>query len=69
MWWFSPAIGRPDGQPIAATQSIEAHLGRQWQRWSRHLPAGVWKSGIDSLESYLALVNRELQSAAILKAA
>jgi Prokaryotic E2 family E len=69
MWWFSPVIGRPDGRPIAATQSIELHLGRQWQRWSRHLPAGVWKSGIDSLESYLALVNRELESAATLRAA
>jgi hypothetical protein len=69
MWWFCPAISRPDGRPIAATQSIEPHLGRQWQRWSRHLPAGVWKSGIDSLESYLVLVNRELESAATLKAA
>lgn len=69
MWWFSPAISRSDGRQIAATQSIESHLGRQWQRWSRHLPAGAWKSGIDSLESYLALVNRELESAATLRAA
>lgn len=69
MWWFSPPIVRPDGRPIAATQHIEPHLGRQWQRWSRHLPAGMWKSGIDSLESYLALVNRELESAVKLKAA
>ncbi|MFC5861784.1 E2/UBC family protein [Acidicapsa dinghuensis] len=69
MWWFSPAIGRPDGRLIAATQQIESHLGRQWQRWSRHLPAGAWKSGIDSLESYLALVKRELESAANLRAA
>jgi hypothetical protein len=69
MWWFSPAISKADGRPIAATESIESHLGRQWQRWSRHLPAGAWKSGIDSLESYLALVNRELESAATQRAA
>lgn len=67
MWWFCPAIGRPDGRPIAATQSIESYLGRRWQRWSRHLPAGMWKSGVDSIESYLALVNRELESAASLR--
>lgn len=54
---------------IAATQYVESHLGRQWQRWSRHLAPGVWKSGIDSLESNLSLVNRELRSAAVLKAA
>ena len=69
MWWFSPVIGRPDGRPIAATQNIESHLGRQWQRWSRHLTPGVWRSGIDSLESYLSLVNRELAAAATLRAA
>lgn len=64
MWWFSPAIHRRDGRPIVATQHVESYLGRQWQRWSRHLPAGMWKSGIDSLESYLTLVNRELETAA-----
>lgn len=64
MWWFSPSVARADGQAIAATQVIESYFGRQWQRWSRHLSAGVWKSGIDSLESYLALVNHELSVAA-----
>ena len=69
MWWFNPAIARPDGVPIAATQSVENYFGRQWQRWSRHLPAGVWRSGTDSIESYLALVNRELITAANARAA
>lgn len=64
MWWFSPAIARIDGVQIAATESQENHLGRIWQRWSRHLTAGQWRSGIDSLESYLALVRNELQKAA-----
>ena len=64
MWWFSPAVRRADGVEIAATQARETHLGREWQRWSRHLPAGMWKSGVDSLESYLALVRQELTKAA-----
>jgi hypothetical protein len=65
MWWFSPAVGRLDGRQIAATQHSEVHLGRNWQRWSRHLPGGAWRSGIDSLESYLSLVNRELVTASL----
>lgn len=64
MWWFEPAVRRTDGQDIAATQSQEAYLGRIWQRWSRHLQPGQWRSGIDSLESYMALVRKELDAAA-----
>jgi hypothetical protein len=61
MWWFDPAVRRADGQPIPATDVIEHYLGRSWQRWSRHLVAGQWRSGIDGLESFLALVRRELE--------
>lgn len=64
MWWFSPAIVRTDGAGIAATQVNEAYLGRVWQRWSRHLDPGQWKSGIDTLESFLALVSGQLRAAA-----
>lgn len=64
MWWFSPVVRRIDGKPIAATQVQESYLGRNWQRWSRHLNSGQWRSGIDSLESYLALVRKELEAAA-----
>lgn len=63
MWWFSPAVVRADGRPITATEHQEAYLGRMWQRWSRHFNAGQWRSGIDSLESFLALVRKELESA------
>jgi hypothetical protein len=64
MWWFDPPIRRTDGVEIPATQARERHLGRQWQRWSRHLGPGQWRSGVDSLESYLALVRKELRTAA-----
>lgn len=61
MWWFDPPVRRADGQPIPATEVVEHHLGRSWQRWSRHLDAGRWQSGVDGLESFIALVRRELE--------
>jgi hypothetical protein len=63
MWWFDPPVKRADGREIPATQAHERHLGREWQRWSRHLQPGQWRSGVDSLESYLAIVRRELEIA------
>jgi len=60
MWWFDPPLRTAQGETIPATESIEMHLGRTWQRWSRHLDAGQWHSGIDGLESYLALIDAEL---------
>jgi hypothetical protein len=64
MWWFNPAIRLADGRLIQATEVTERHLGRTWQRWSRHFNAGQWRSGIDSLESFLALIRRELERCA-----
>lgn len=60
MWWFSPHVTCHSGRPIQATQVTEAYLGRSWQRWSRHLPAGVWRSGVDGLESFLALIRADV---------
>lgn len=64
MWWFNPPVKRSDGAEIPATQAYERHLGREWQRWSRHLAPGQWRSGVDCLQSYLAIVRRELEAAA-----
>jgi hypothetical protein len=64
MWWFDPPVRRADGQPIPATDSIENYLSRGWQRWSRHLAAGQWRSGIDGLESFFALLRKELEKSA-----
>lgn len=64
MWWFDPAVRRADNAPIQAADVSETHLGRPWQRWSRHLPGGVWRSGVDGLRSYMALVQKELRAAA-----
>jgi Prokaryotic E2 family E len=64
MWWFDPAVKRADGSMVQNTEAIEHHLGRSWQRWSRHFNAGQWQSGIDGLESFLALIRRELERCA-----
>lgn len=64
MWWFSPAVYRANGSRIEATESVEHHLGRKWQRWSRHLDPKCWMAGVDSLESYFALIASELRRAA-----
>lgn len=59
MWWVSPGVHCSDGSAIAAT-SPDHHLGRTWQRWSRHLAAGQWQPGRDSLEGFLALIRQDL---------
>lgn len=64
MWWFDPAVRLANGRVIPATEVTEQHIGRSWQRWSRHFQAGQWQSGIDGLESFLALIRRELQRSA-----
>lgn len=64
MWWFDPPVQRADGNRIPATESIEMHVGRCWQRWSRHLVVGQWRSGVDGLESYIALLRKDLARSA-----
>jgi hypothetical protein len=69
MWWVEPALRRQDGSEIPATQVTEQYIGRTWQRWSRHFAVGQWQSGVDGLESYLALMRAEFEIAAGLRAA
>ena len=64
MWWFNPPVQRLDAKEIAATQLREHYLAREWQRWSRHLQPGQWRSGVDGIESYVAIIRRELHIAA-----
>jgi hypothetical protein len=66
MFWVNPSVTLRGAAPQAT--GAEAHLGRQWQRFSRHLPQGAWRPGVDGLQSYLALLQtmleREADSAA-----
>ena len=61
MWWFDPPVLRVDGQALPRTNAREHYLGRTWQRWSRHFSGAQWKSGVDCLESYLALIRQDLE--------
>ena len=61
MWWFDPAVQFADGSIIPATDVREPHIGRMWQRWSRHLQAEQWRAGIDGLETFLALICTDLE--------
>lgn len=61
MWWFDPPVHLADGTKLPATDVVEQHLGRRWQRWSRHFTNGQWQSGVDGLESYVALIRRNLE--------
>lgn len=60
MWWFCPSVHRDNGEPLPATNAVETYLGRDWQRWSRHFTNGQWQSGVDGLQSFLALIQQEL---------
>ena len=61
MWWFSPPVHLGNGQALPATNAVGTYLGRRWQRWSRHFRNGQWQSGVDGLESFLALIRRDLE--------
>lgn len=61
MWWFSPSVLRADGTDLPNTNVGEQYLGRDWQRWSRHLTPGQWQSGTDGLENYVALIRHDLE--------
>ena len=61
MWWFSPAVHLSNGEALPRTDAVQTYLGREWQRWSRHFRSGQWESGIDGLESYLALIRQDLE--------
>ncbi|MBI2782679.1 MAG: hypothetical protein HYX64_01135 [Gammaproteobacteria bacterium] len=64
MWWFDPPVRLANGQSLPQTEVFEPHLGRSWQRWSRHLSEGHWQSGVDCLESFMALIRRHLEQSA-----
>jgi len=67
MWWFAPPVRLANGGTVPATECTENHIGRSWQRWSRHFNGGQWRSGVDCLETFLALLRKELQRCAVVR--
>ena len=61
MFWCDPPIHRPDGTFVPASEQVEPHLGRTWQRFSRHLTPGTWRPGVDRLASFFSLIMEDLR--------
>lgn len=60
MFWCDPPVRRADGVPIAQSDLNEQYLGKQWQRFSRHLNPGEWRPGVDSIDSFIVLIRKTL---------
>lgn len=55
MFWADPHVTLHGAAP-QATEMTQPIIGRQWQRFSRHLTPGTWRSGVDDLRSWLSLI-------------
>ncbi len=62
MWYVDPPL-RLNGSNQFPNQAatFETHGARTWQRFSRHLPDGVWRPGIDGLPMFFTFINAELK--------
>jgi hypothetical protein len=58
MFWTSPIVVLKDSNAKPpATETVEKHLGRDWQMWSRHM--NIWRPE-DNLETFFAAIAKEL---------
>ena len=56
MFYLNPAVKRKGGGDIKAL-SNEAHLGKEWQRWSRHYE---WRPGDDCVATHFHRIENTL---------
>lgn len=57
MVYFYPALTLTSGKAIHAADAREIIQGKSYQRWSRHFtPEAPWRPGVDSLETYYAMI-------------
>jgi hypothetical protein len=62
MWYVDPPLKlKSNGDFPDRAATMENYLDRTWQRFSRHLPSGAWRSGIDGLPMFFTFINRELR--------
>jgi len=60
MFYLDPAVEKRNGKPIDDV-SIQTHLLRSWQQWSRHYD---WTPGEDSLHGHIGMALDALEQAA-----
>lgn len=59
MFYCDPPLKLQSGAYPDRADHFETHIGRNWQRFSRHFPT-PWRAGVDSLPTLLTFVQREL---------
>jgi len=62
MFYADPPVRLTSGGYPDRADQFETHAGQQWQRFSRHLET-PWRPGVDGIESFLAIIARELRPA------
>ena len=55
MFWVDPPIAYADGTEPGQSSGRGDYVGRTWQRFSRHVPNGVWRPG-DNLETWMTMI-------------
>lgn len=60
MFYCEPPLKLKSGGYPDRADHFEDHIGRRWQRFSRHFPT-PWRAGVDGLATLLTFVHRELQ--------
>lgn len=61
MWWCDPRVVLArTSAPITGAEASETHLGRSWQRFSRHFQPGEWRPGKSGVQSFMALIRKVL---------
>lgn len=60
MFYCEPPLKLKAGGYPEAADHFETHIGRHWQRFSRHFP-NPWRAGVDGIATLLTFVHRELQ--------
>lgn len=58
MFWVDPGLQLNGGKVPQAGETIETHIGQQWQRFSWHVQK--WNPAIDNLITYLGTVDARL---------
>lgn len=64
MFWVDPWVMLHGQRPATADQPQQI-VGRNWQRFSRHLPGGAWRPGIDNLQSWVSAIGTILEREAV----
>lgn len=60
MFWTRPDVKLRSGVWPRSSDVHEMINGALWQRWSRHLTASSWRPGTDCIQTFLAVIRREL---------